>query len=249
MSLQRIILIPGFGGSSRSYENYQHHFTQFEVVDFSTALTLEDHLQLIKKKMDEQNEKVVLIGVSWGGILALFAADRFGDQIDALVLGGAGRKLNMPKSLEGIMKFPFYGFAFLVGMFIASYPIYRIFDRRGYKQKYGGLGVLKRLGWKMTHKVFNETLLKTRFSGKLVHDTLFLNLTSDNLVDLQEIDSLIQSNEGSNLVESKVFDLTNQHHIHFTHELDNLLISQAFKFLNNRKKAQIKEIKNYVKNY
>ncbi|MHA2100070.1 MAG: alpha/beta hydrolase, partial [Candidatus Kariarchaeaceae archaeon] len=191
-------------------------------------------------------KKVVLFGISWGAILALYVSELYPENVEALVLGGAGRQLKMPKSLSRIMKFPFYGFAFLVSMFFASYPFYRIFDKRGYKQKYGGLGILKRLGWKHTHRVFNKTLLNTRFEGKLRHDTIFLNLTSDNLVDLNEIESLIESSEGKNITLSKLYDSTHQHHIHFTHELDHLLIHEALIFLNNRKNQTTKEIQKYA---
>ncbi|MHA2252518.1 MAG: alpha/beta hydrolase [Candidatus Kariarchaeaceae archaeon] len=246
MHTVEFVLIPGFGGSDRPYNLYRENFPNSEILNFKDAITLDDHLTIIEGILNEKSSKVVLIGVSWGSILALYAAELFPTKVDALILVGSGRKLKMPKSLEGIMKFPFYGFTLLVYMFIASYPFYRIFDRRGYKQKYGGLGILQRLGWKHTHKVFNKTLLNTRFAGKLHHDTLFLNLTSDFLVDVNEIQNLIDSRDDEIDVQSKLFDLTDQHHIHFTHELDYLIIDKALKFLNNRNKIKITEIKKYA---
>lgn len=220
----RVLLIPGFGASQRDFQNYKEVFDNFEVVDLQRCITLDDHLSRIDAQVVSKKGSVNIIGVSWGGILAMIYAERFPKSVDRLVITGTDRKLRLPQSLTMIMKFPFPIFCLMVFLYILVFPVVRIIDPKEYRQKYGGIGILRRNGWKNTHQAYRKSLLVTEFRGTLFCPTLLLNLSSDFLISKEIIDDL--KSTGQKVIVKYVAPLE-ESQIHMSHELDSLIIREA----------------------
>lgn len=201
------------------------------VIDSTGEVETEHQVQAIVHELRKNEVKeAYLIGLSWGAILALLTAEQCPEQIKGMVLVGAGRRIKTPRSLNFLMSLPFPGFVIGVFLFLLIFPMWAILDRKGYRQKYGGVGVLFRLGWKKTHKIYNRSLLRTAFEGKVQHPTLFFNLVTDFLVDAEEINDLATTSSCPHKCQVRFIDPPDPSHIHFTHELDPLLIEQVREF-------------------
>ncbi|MCY3413115.1 MAG: alpha/beta fold hydrolase [Candidatus Heimdallarchaeota archaeon] len=218
----KTILIPGFGGSNRLYTQYNNAFSDFHVLETNIADTMSEYFSMLDSLIIEKSN---IIGLSWGGIIALQYAQNKSEKINKLLIIGAGRKLHTPKELQLLMNLPGILYYLAIIGFVMLFPLFFVFDRNGYRQKYGGLGILSRLGWRKTKYQFNQYVKTTRFEGKISHPTLLLNLETDFLIQREEIEDL-----QSDYTKVKFIPPPDKDHIHFTHELDELIIREACEF-------------------
>ncbi len=233
----KLIFAPGFGASTRSFYQYENVFKDdFVKLDFSEAITLQDHYRIIENAINKtisQGEDYFLAGHSMGApLITHYIDEKRPEKLRGVILIGGGEKFYPAKGMNWIMeRSPLVAFLLLTTMVLVSPLMYILLGWKGTMQRLEAVKLAKHMGIKKILDIYNKTILYLEEPPKgppIKKPALLLRLPKDVLLPEEAINNIKKFYP--NLTEK----LIPTEHYHFTHNFDIYVAGVIYQWLKNR---------------